>query len=298
MCSVCASDVGVWRGHNPKKFPYSPGHEFCGRVEQLGPGVTQFRTGQTVIIDPNLGCGECRYCRAQRPNLCDSLKSRAIKSNGGFAEYVSLDVRMVHAMPDGMSESLATFVEPFSCALHVVRRAEEVEPRRAAVFGAGMLGMLTSLLLNKPGRETIIIEPDDARREQAQTLLGIRGLTPQQLTNSEWFGTLDAAIDCTGRVEAVAQATRALAKAGRLVLAGLVGNPQDAALPFVEITIKELEIVGAWLNPHTFEDAIPLVMKHRETLQALRTEVFPLDEIEAAFTRAAKPNVNKVFVKP
>ena len=69
-------------------------------------------------------------------------------------------------------------------------------------------------------------------------------------------------------------------------------------LPLVEVTLKELELVGVWLNPHTFEDAIPLVLKHRETFEALQTEVFPLDDIAAAFARAAKPNVNKVFVKP
>ena len=63
MCGVCGSDVAVWNGHNPKKFPYSPGHEFCGRVERLGPKVTQFQLGQSVVINPNLGCGECRYCR-------------------------------------------------------------------------------------------------------------------------------------------------------------------------------------------------------------------------------------------
>ena len=66
----------------------------------------------------------------------------------------------------------------------------------------------------------------------------------------------------------------------------------------MEITLKELELKGVWLNPHTFEDAIQLALKHRETLEALQTEVFPLDDVAAAFARAAKPNVNKVLVKP
>ena len=66
VCGICASDVGVWRGTVPKKFPYSPGHEFCGKIEQIGASVTGFKVGQTVVIDPNLGCGECRYCREGR----------------------------------------------------------------------------------------------------------------------------------------------------------------------------------------------------------------------------------------
>jgi len=167
-----------------------------------------------------------------------------------------------------------------------------------AVFGAGMLGILTTLILKDPKREVILIEPNDTRRDQARALLGVRALTPEQLTSSEWLNTIDAAIDCSGRIEAVSQGIRALGKGGRLVLAGLVGNPKDAALPLVEITVKELELKGVWLNPHTFEDAIQLALKHRETLEALQTEVFPLDDVAAAFARAAKPNVNKVLVKP
>ena len=259
LCGVCASDVAVLSGHNPKKFPYSPGHEFCGRVERLDPTVTQFQLGQSVVINPNLGCGECRYCRARKPNLCESLKSRSIKSNGGFAEYVAIDARMIHPIPAGMNDVLATYVEQFSCALHVARSAEAVQPKRVAVFGAGMLGILTVLILKDPAREVILIEPNDTRRDQARVLLGVPALTPEELTSSEWFNTLDAAIDCSGRIEAVSQALRSLGKTGRLVLAGLVGNPQDAVLPLVEVTLKELELVGAWLNPHTFEDAIPLV---------------------------------------
>jgi L-iditol 2-dehydrogenase len=267
-------------------------------VERLGPKVTQFQLGQSVVINPNLGCGECRYCRNRKPNLCDLLKSRSIKSNGGFAEYVALDSRMIYAIPAGISDVLATFVEQFSCALHVARSAEAVRPKRVAVFGAGMLGILTALILKDPKREVILIEPNDTRRDQARTLLGVPALTPEQLTSSEWFNTIDAAIDCSGRIEAVSQAIRALGKTGRLVLAGLVGNPKDAALPLVEITVKELELKGAWLNPHTFEHAIQLALKNRETLEALQTEVFSLDDVAAAFARAAKPNVNKVLVKP
>jgi 2-desacetyl-2-hydroxyethyl bacteriochlorophyllide A dehydrogenase len=298
VCGVCSTDLGAWRGLVPKKYPYSPGHEFCGRVERLGARVRQFQVGQPVVINPNLGCGECRYCRAGKPNLCDFLKSRSIKSNGGFAEYVALDERMVQAMPAGLSEALAVFVEPFACALHCARTAEAVRPARLAVFGAGMLGILTALALKKSDCEVVLIEPNDTRRGRARTLLGVPALTTEELTSSEWFNTIDAAIDCSGRLEAVSQAIRALAKGGRLVLAGLVGTPQNAPLPLVEVTMKQLELVGVWLYPDTFQEAIQLVLKHRETLEALRTEVFSLDDIEAAFARATKPDVNKVLVKP
>lgn len=298
VCGICASDVGVWRGTVPKEYPYSPGHEFCGRIEGVGATVTGFQTGQSVVIDPNLGCGACRYCREGRPNLCDFLKTRPIKSNGGFSEYVALDARMVHAVPAGLDDTVAALAEPCSCALHAARAADAVQPRCVAVFGAGVLGLLTTLALHRPNREIILIEPGEIRREQARILLGVPVLRPGEFEGLGRSVEIDAAVDCSGRIEAVALAIRMLRKTGRLVLAGLVSDSRAAALPLMDVTAKELEIVGVWLNPHTFADAIRIAWENRRLLQALESETFTLENIEAAFTRATCPEVHKVFVKP
>lgn len=298
VCGVCSSDVGVWRGTVPKEFPYSPGHEFCGSLERTGRGVTGLRTGQPVVINPNLGCGTCRYCREGRPNLCDNLKTRSIKSNGGFAEYVALDARMVHPIPDGLSDTVAALVEPCSCALHAARSALAAEPARVAVFGGGILGVLTVLALRQAKREVILIEPDEFRRGQAQALLGVRTLTPGELPRRDRSEEIDVAVDCSGRIEAVSLAIATLRKTGRLVLAGLVSNPRDAALPLTEVTAKELEVRGVWLNPNTFDEAIRLVSEHRGTLAALKSREFPLEQIGAAFAWATRSDVHKVYVRP
>ena len=298
VCGICASDVGVWRGKVPKEYPYSPGHEFCGRVERVGAAVAGLQTGTSVVIDPNLGCGVCRYCREGRPNLCDSLKTRPIKSNGGFAEYVALDARMVHPVPAGLDDTVAALAEPCSCALHAARAADAAQPRCVAVFGAGVLGLLTTLALHRPNREIILIEPVENRRQRAHRLLGSQVLRPEEYERLSRTREIDAAVDCSGRMEAVALGLRTLRKTGRLVLAGLISDPTAAALPLLDVTAKELEIVGVWLNPDTFADALRLVGENRRLLQALESETFTLENIEAAFTRATSPVVHKVFVRP
>ena len=294
MCGVCASDLAVWRGRAHQAYPYSPGHEFCGVVERVGDGVGAPAPGQRVVVNPNLGCGDCRYCAAGKPNLCDFLKSRAIKSNGGFSDYVALDRRMTFPLPDTLSDDVAPFVEPLSCAMHAARQASVQPGENVAVFGAGTMGFLTALLLRDSGARLCVVEPAAARRMAVGALLGLPAMTPEDLP----AGDLDVAIDFSGAAAAIEQAVRSLAKAGRLVMAGLVHDTDVSRLPLLDVTAKELSISGAWLNPAPFEDAIQAAVSHRDILAQFNTEVFALDDVVEAFVRAASPDVHRVLVRP
>ena len=164
-CGICGSDISVWQGYD-KRYPYSPGHEFCGTVERTGSKVQSVSPGQRIVANPNLGCGHCPYCLKNLPNLCDFLKTRPIKSNGGFSEYVALDYRMAYPVPSSIDEKLATFIEPLSCALHLVELAEMEGDKSAAIFGGGTLGILTALVIRSKGGRCLFIEPLPHRRRQ------------------------------------------------------------------------------------------------------------------------------------
>ncbi len=118
------------------------------------------------------------------------------------------------------------------------------------------------------------------------------------MQDSNLAGEIDVAIECSGSGYALSQAIRILRKAGRIVLAGLIMNPKAADISLIDVTTRELEIRGVWLNPNAFEKAIRLTIEYKNILQQLKTEVFQLDDIVAALERAQQQNVNKVFVKP
>lgn len=298
VCGICGSDVAAWQGSGHKSYPYTPGHEFCGTIERLGENVAGLTVGRRVVIDPNLGCKQCRFCRAGRPNLCDFLKARPTKSNGGLAEFVALDCRMVHPLPDGFPDRLAPFIEPLSCALHAANSADPSEGQRVLVFGAGLMGLLTGLALRRRGAEPTFVEPSDQRRRRASELLDAPAVSPKELDASDLAGRIGVAVDCSGSGHAVAQAIRTLRKAGRLVLAGIVMNPAEADISLIDVTTKELDLRGVWLNPNTFPAAIELATASADVLERLDTETFPLDEVAAAFDRAAGAAAAKVLVVP
>ncbi len=294
-CGICGSDLAAFNGSGHKALPYSPGHEFCGTVDRIGGQVTGFQPGDRGVVDPNLGCGECLYCRMGRPNLCDFLKTRLVKSNGGFAEFAAIDASMAHHLPDDLSDDAAVLVEPLSCAVHAAELADSVVGGEIAVFGAGILGILTALALTTKGVNPIVVEPAASRRAQASVIPGVRAMTPAELNDAGI--TLAAAVDCSGNAKALTQMISRLGKAGTLVLAGLVMNDGLPAASLREITQKELLVKGAWLNPNSFPAAIETVSRHRATLTQLKTADFALGDIAAAFSVVANPEYHKIIVR-
>ena len=302
LCGICGSDLAVWSGLD-RKYPYSPGHEFSGTVERMGANVKNLSAGQRVVVNPNLGCGGCAYCLRGMTNLCDHLKTRTIKSNGGFSNYVALDYRMVCPVPSSMSDETASFVEPLSCALHMVELARIGSTDTVAVFGGGILGMLVGVAIEsqvsrerRAGR-VLFVEPLPHRRRQLAGLFDAVCLDPRELPGSEWSNRIDVAIDCSGSLEAFSLAISALRKAGSLILGGLVPGAKEE-VPLDLVTKKELSIKGSWLNPGTFEEALRLAKRRQSLLERLDTKTFPLSEVQQAFECAATKRFNKVFVRP
>ena len=114
-CGVCRTDLHVIEGDLPKSVPgIIPGHEAVGRVDSLGEGVTEFKTGQRVgAAWLYRSCGICRYCTRGDENLCVSPLFTGYDRPGGFAEYLVSDARFVYALPEHLS---AETQAPLLCA--------------------------------------------------------------------------------------------------------------------------------------------------------------------------------------
>lgn len=203
---------------------------------------------------------------------------------------------MVYPLPASLPTELGPFVEPFSCAIHAAGMAHVASGERLGIFGAGCMGLLTGLVLSPRKCKIVYIEPVAARRKQASQLLYVPAISPE-LADSKIVGKLDVAIDCSGSAEAVSKAVGALRKAGRLVLAGLVTNTAGVELPLMEVTTKELQIKGAWLNPNVFKNAIRQVVKYKEILRSFRIKIFGLDDIAEAFRQASSRNMDKILIR-
>jgi propanol-preferring alcohol dehydrogenase len=217
-CGVCRTDLHVVDGElESPKLPLVPGHQIVGRV--VGSRGQRYVEGDRVGV-PWLGwtCGECRYCRSGRENLCDRARFTGYDIDGGYAEYAVADERFAFAVPEGYPDVQAA---PLLCAGLIGHRALGMagDARRLGLYGFGAAAHIVCQVALREGRRVFafVREGDEAAREFALEL------------GAEWAGDslapapeeLDAAIVFAPAGELVPAALRAVAKGGTVVCAGI-----------------------------------------------------------------------------
>ncbi|UCG85018.1 MAG: zinc-dependent alcohol dehydrogenase family protein [Gemmatimonadota bacterium] len=219
-CAVCRTDLHVLDGDLEKPtLPLVLGHEIVGRVEALGSGVDQFKIGDRVGV-PWLGwtCGECRYCRGNRENLCDHARFTGYQIDGGFAEYSVADQRYAFAIPDGFPDDQAA---PLLCAGLIGYRSLVAAgaAERLGLYGFGAAAHIVAQVARYQGRRLFAFTREgDSDAQQFARELG-----------AEWAGAssesppeeLDAAIIFAPVGRLVPLALQATAPGGTVVCAGI-----------------------------------------------------------------------------
>src|SRR5512138_1342410 len=127
-CGICGSDVhGMDGSTGRRRPPIIMGHEAAGVITRVGNEVSGWAEGARVTFDSTVYCGQCHYCRRGEINLCDNRRVLGVscedyRQHGAFAEYVAVPERILYGVPEQSSFEHAALVEPFSIALHAIRR--------------------------------------------------------------------------------------------------------------------------------------------------------------------------------
>ncbi|MEX0601909.1 MAG: alcohol dehydrogenase catalytic domain-containing protein, partial [Bacteroidota bacterium] len=136
-CGICGTDVHIVEGSARSSPPVVLGHEFCGVVEDVGSSVVDLAAGQLVAVDPNISCGTCFYCLRGLVHLCENLKAYGVDLDGGMAERSIVLASQVHRLPRDMKPEVAAFIEPVSCCVHGIDRAQIHTGDTVVLLGGG-----------------------------------------------------------------------------------------------------------------------------------------------------------------
>ena len=219
-CAVCRTDLHVVDGELPDpKLPLVPGHQIVGVVEGVGGRVDRFASGDRVGV-PWLGYtdGNCRYCVADRENLCDDARFTGYQIDGGYAEYAVADHRYCFPIPAGYPDLQAA---PLLCAgligYRSLRAAGDAE--RLGLYGFGASAHIVAQVAAHQGRRIFAFTRDGdeegqgfARELGAAWAGGSLESPPEEL---------DAAIIFAPAGALVPAALRAVSKGGAVVCAGI-----------------------------------------------------------------------------
>jgi L-iditol 2-dehydrogenase len=293
---LCGSDLHWWDeggiGDARLDRPLVLGHESAG-VIAAGP-----RRGERVAIDPAIPDETCEQCRRGYRNLCPQVQFAGHGStDGGLREYAAWPTRLLHPLPDGLTDSDGALLEPLGVALHAVDLGHVRLASGAAVFGCGPIGLLIIQLLRLAGVSRVVAADPLPHRREAAAALGAELAGPGTDNPSADGPGVGTAFEVAGTDEAVAAAIAATEPGGRVVL---VGIPDHDRTSFSASAARRKGLTFAMSRRmnETYPRAIALAAAGRVDLASLVTHREPLQRTAAAFALAAKREGLKVLVEP
>lgn len=307
-CGVCGTDVHIYHGEKGSADVTPPvvlGHEFSGRVLQVGSEVDVVAPGDHVTLDPNIYCGLCRPCRMGKKQCCEHLFALGVNVNGGFAEVALCPDTQCYPVSKDLSFEAAAMAEPLACAIHGIDRAEVRSGENVLVVGGGTLGQMMCQLAQAAGAATVILsEPVKLRRDVALELGADYAIDPvhedllAEVREICGCDGADVVIECVGNARAVRQAIDAAGSCGRVVLFSVPQVDATVELPLFDVYAKELSIFGSRINPDTHQRAVNLLDAGLVDVSKLITHRFGIDELEEAILAQEGPESIKVVVTP
>jgi threonine dehydrogenase-like Zn-dependent dehydrogenase len=282
LAGVCDTDLQLVRGY--LGFRGVLGHEFVGVVD-AGPDTWR---GRRVVGEINFACGRCEACTSGLGRHCPTRRVMGIQgADGAFADYVAVPVANLHAVPDGLPDERAVFVEPLAAAFEILEQVEIAAGSRCLVLGDGKLGLLVAQVLHEAGARVCAL----GRHPDKLAILTARGIETRLA--SDWSPQpTEIVVEATGTPQGFAMAVAATRPRGTLVLKSTL--TESPCVDLAPLVIHEIRVVGSRCGP--FEPALRALDAGRIDVDPLVAERLPLARAPDALERAAAPGALKVLI--
>jgi alcohol dehydrogenase len=302
LVGICNTDVELLHGYY--NFRGIPGHEFVGEVAEVASvsaGERKKWLGRRVCGEINIFCAAlgrrpvCDFCRRGWKTHCARRTVLGIIQHGGaYAEYLTLPLENLHALPESVSDEEAVFVEPLAAACEILEQVNVKGIRIAAVLGDGKLAQLIARVLKTAVPRVVLYGKHEkklalARRAGIATKK-VRGNATDLKRIKDAFPLV---VEASGSPSGLALAVQMTEPRGTLVLKSTFhGMAEVETWPMV---VKEVTLVGSRCGP--FAKAIALLRSGKVDPRPLIERTFPLVEAAEAIVFAQIPGVMKVLLR-
>ncbi len=297
-CGICGSDIECYEGKSAEGRydigPYTPGHEWGGEIVETGAEVKHLKAGMKVTGDCVMACGVCRNCKdGLMPSACLNMREAGFRpdSPGGMGEYMVIEEKYVHRIPDNWSYADGAWVETFSIGYFGIwGNGGSIDASDTAViFGAGPVGLSAAMTARTSGAYTIVVDPIASRREFASRYGANETVDPSDGKLEDAINDLtggrgaDVVVEASGNDNAIASIFDVAGHSGRV---RLIGHSIGRKVP-VEIgkTIwKTLSITGSGGTKDFGQRTIRFMSTIRDTynFEGLNTHHYPFEKLHEA----------------
>lgn len=306
-CGICGSDLhGL---HVPPGQDITPGtvmgHEIYAEVVEKGVAAEGVAVGDHVVVDPNLKCGVCNYCKRGMINMCAMCSTRSYgqQQDGGFAPYVAIKAGSLVRYPRQVKGMVGAQTEPLACVMSGIKKVAPSPLDSVLLYGAGPIGLLYLRALIMYGvRNIVVCDMSEYRREYAKKCGAPVTVDP---TKTDMFGFLmdtwgelaSVVIDAVGAGSILDQAASLMQRGGKYLVFGLNKNARSTVLP-AQINMNELTIMGSFLGKFTYPDAIRMLMYEDFGADKIVSHKFELCDIKKGIELADAQKSSRVIIYP
>lgn len=307
--SICGSDIrAIYREHlgkGPEGYQgVVAGHEPCGQVVQLGPGVRRLAEGDRVVVYHIAGCGVCEECRRGYQVACTGAfrAAHGWQRDGGHADYLLAEESTCVLLPEPLSYVDGALVScGFGTAYESLLRTGVKGSDRLLVTGLGPVGLAAAMLARGLGVRTVVGTDVSADRRELATRLGLVdvAVSPDEVDTAvaeatNGFGC-EVAIDCSGNAAARHAALRNTRAWGRCAFVGEGGSVEFAVSSL--LIHKQVTLYGSWVTSvlHT-EQLLDQLVRWDLHPEVIVTHRYDLAEAATAYQVADEGQSGKVCI--
>ena len=302
---ICGTDIHIYQwdewARRTIPVPMAIGHEFAGRIVEVGSNVADFFPGDLVSGEGHVTCGRCGNCLAGRRHLCASTRGVGVNRPGAFAEYIALPMTNLWRHHESVPLDVAAIFDPFGNAVHTALTFP-VLGEDVLVTGAGPIGIMGAAVARHAGaRFTVITDVNPYRLELARKLgvtlaVDVRETTlgdvQKQLGMVEGF---DVGLEMSGSPEALRGMLANMSHGARIAMLGIPSRemPIDwRTVIFNMLTIKGVygrEMYETWYK-------MTVMLQSGLDITPVITHRFPCAQFEEGFEVMASGRSGKVIL--
>jgi threonine 3-dehydrogenase len=302
---ICGTDVHIYKwdewAQKTVPVPLVIGHEFVGRIVQLGDNVKDFEIGDIVSGEGHVVCGRCRNCMAGRRHLCMDTAGIGVNRPGAFAEFLALPVTNVwHHAPE-ISRDVQSIFDPLGNAVHTAL-SFPVLGEDVLITGAGPIGIMAAAVARHAGARYVVITDVNpyrlelARRMKPTLALDVRknniADAQKELGMKEGF---DVGLEMSGNPAAFREMLENMCHGGKVAMLGIPS--QEMAIDWNKVVFNMLTIKGIY-GREMYETwyKMTVMLQSGLDIEPVITHRFDCTHFEQGFEAMLSGNSGKVVL--
>jgi threonine 3-dehydrogenase len=302
---ICGTDLHIWKWDDWARktipVPMVVGHEFVGRIVEVGSNVKDFHPGEIVSGEGHVTCGQCRNCLAGRRHLCAHTLGLGVNRPGAFAEYVTLPMSNIWRHAPHVDLDIAAIFDPFGNAVHTAL-SFPVLGEDVLITGAGPIGLMAAAVAKHAGARFVVVTDmnpfrlDLAKKLGATVALDVtKGTLPEaqkQLGMTEGF---DIGLEMTGNGNAFRDMIANMSHGAKIAMLGIPDKEMSIdwrTVVFNMLTIKGIygrEMYETWYK-------MTVMLQSGLDIHPVITHRFHYTEFEKGFQAMISGNSAKVIL--